>query len=81
MLCRRSAVSTKSFRLNACQRTALSTKYPVDENYSTKICRPSACRRKSFRPTTYLPFSIINDDMNINIRNRMSYISKVTRDI
>ncbi|CAF1542594.1 unnamed protein product, partial [Adineta ricciae] len=44
---------------NACRRTALSTKYPVDENYSTKICRPSACRRKSFRPTTYLPIRLV----------------------
>jgi hypothetical protein len=46
MLCRRNVVSTKNFRQNACRRSAVSTKCRVDENFSTIICRPNACRQK-----------------------------------
>ncbi len=43
---RRSVVSTKKFRQNACRRSAVSTKCRVDEKFSTIICRPNACRQK-----------------------------------
>jgi hypothetical protein len=62
VLCRRSAVSTKIFRRNTFRRSILSTKCCVGENFSTKICRPSACRRifldqQHIYPTKTYPFS------------------------
>jgi hypothetical protein len=46
--CRRNVLSTKIFRRTVCQRSVISTKCCVDENFPTKVCRTTAFRRNFF---------------------------------